>query len=408
MTWCRFRPTSVIRVCAVALLSLGLVTGAMTSADAKRRSTVKKYAAVVIDAVSGEVLHAVNADKRNYPASLTKMMTLYLVFEALDSGQLALDQPLKVSRRAARQPPSRLGVGRGKTIAVDDAILALVTKSANDVAAVIAESLGGSEREFAKIMTRKARSLGMSRTTFRNASGLPHSKQLTTARDLAQLARALLTDFPHYYHYFGTRAFTYAGRTHRNHNKLLKSFPGTDGIKTGYIHASGFNLAASVERDGRRLIGVIMGGRSARSRDRQMAKLLSQSFASLPNIDPAVSPEIVKVAKKSSTRNGKKVNGHKKPNPVAAESWSIEVGAFDSFARAHLAVTRTATTLPRVLMRAKISIERENTDGDASFRARLTGMTEAKARRACRLLAEKDMPCSTIQSAPDLEVAEKS
>ena len=214
-------------------------------------SASARYASVVIDTLTGQVLHEVNADTRNYPASLTKMMTLYLTFEALESGRWTLNTRLKVSRRASRMPASRLGLRRGERIRVEDAILALVTKSANDVAVVVAEALGRSETKFARLMNRKAQALGMSRTSFRNASGLPNRRQLSTARDMATLALALIEDFPDYYQYFSTADFKYRGRRHENHNALLAHYEGTDGIKTGYTRASGYNLVASSVRDGR-------------------------------------------------------------------------------------------------------------------------------------------------------------
>ena len=248
---------------------------ALLPADAEAR----RYASIVIDAGTGEVLHARHPHRKAFPASLTKMMTLYMTFEALQSGRLKPNQKLKVSKRAAKMPPSKLRLKAGQAIAVEDAILALVTKSANDVAVVIAEALGGSEVKFAKMMTKKARELGMSRTVFRNASGLPNSKQLSTASDMATLALALLRHFPAQYAYFSTRKFTYGGRKYNNHNKLLKNFKGTDGIKTGYTHASGYNLVASAVRGNRRLIGVVFGGRTGGSRDRHMRKLLSKGFA---------------------------------------------------------------------------------------------------------------------------------
>ncbi|MCZ6467248.1 MAG: D-alanyl-D-alanine carboxypeptidase, partial [Alphaproteobacteria bacterium] len=237
-----------------------------------------KYASVIMDAETGRVVHAVNANTRNYPASLTKMMTLYMVFAALEDGRLSMDQRLKVSARAARQPSSKLGLRKGQTITVKQAILAMVTKSANDVAATVAEALSGSERNFALTMTATARRLGMDRTIFRNASGLPHRGQQSTARDMAVLARALITDFPRHYHFFSTRTFTFGGIRHRNHNKMIATYDGADGIKTGYIRASGFNLVASAKRGDRRLIGVVFGGRSARGRDRHMATLLDKGF----------------------------------------------------------------------------------------------------------------------------------
>lgn len=219
------------------------------------------YATIVVDAKTGAVLSEQNADQANYPASLTKMMTLYLVFDALERHQLTLKQPIAVSRHAATQAPSRLGLTAGQTITVEQAILALVTKSANDAAVAIGEELGGTESRFAEMMTRRARRLGMSSTTFRNASGLPNPSQVTTARDIATLGRALWRDFPQYYPYFSRDRFTYRGRVIANHNVLLRTYPGADGIKTGYIRASGYNLAASAVRNGRRIVAVVLGGR---------------------------------------------------------------------------------------------------------------------------------------------------
>ena len=244
-----------------------------------------RYASIVIDAETGEVLRSRNADIRRYPASLTKMMTLYLLFEAIDEGRLSLTSKLKVSKRAAGQPASKLGLRAGSTIRVEDAIKALAVKSANDIAVVVAEALGGTEVEFARKMTRKAQALGMSRTTFRNASGLPNRKQRSTARDMAQLARALMRDFPHRYHYFDDQRFRYSGRVHRTPNRLLDSYRGMDGIKTGYIRASGFNLVASAERDGRRVIAVVFGGKTARSRNSHMASLLDLGFTRIAERD---------------------------------------------------------------------------------------------------------------------------
>lgn len=242
------------------------------------RSAQANYASLLMDASNGQVLYEANADLPRYPASLTKMMTLYMVFEALNDGRLTLGQPLYTSTHASIQSPTKLGLRPGQQISVEDAILALVTKSANDAAAVVAEALGGSEEYFGWQMTAKAQQLGMSNTTFTNASGLPDRRQITTARDMAILALALLHDFPNYYQYFATERFYWGGAAHANHNRLLGAYPGVDGIKTGYTHASGFNLVASAQRDGRRLIGVVMGARSAGSRSAMMTSLLDQAF----------------------------------------------------------------------------------------------------------------------------------
>jgi D-alanyl-D-alanine carboxypeptidase len=234
---------------------------------------------IVIDAATGQILSQDNPDALNYPASLTKMMTLFLTFDALEHHRISLDQQFTVTRHASVQQPSKLGLRPGTTIAVRDLILAVVTHSANDAAVVLAENLAGSEPAFAIRMNAEARALGMTRTNFRNASGLPDRFQYTTARDLSKLALALYRTFPKEYAYFATENFTYNGETYGNHNHLMEAFEGMDGIKTGFINASGFNLAASAVRNNRRLIGVIMGGRTAQSRDMEMAELLDDAFA---------------------------------------------------------------------------------------------------------------------------------
>lgn len=254
----------------------------------------EKYAAMVIDHHTGKVLFARHVDASRYPASLTKIMTLYVLFDEMDAGRVKLSDRITISKHAAGMPPSKLGLKAGSTIRVEDAIRALVTKSANDIAAAVAEHIAGTESAFAKRMTRKARALGMSRTTFRNASGLPNSKQKTTARDMVTMSRAIMTNHPRYYRYFSTRSFRYKGRAYRNHNRLLGSVKGVDGIKTGYTRASGFNLTSSVKRKNRHLVAVVMGGRSGRSRDQHMASLLSQYMSkgvarkSPPRVPPGV------------------------------------------------------------------------------------------------------------------------
>jgi D-alanyl-D-alanine carboxypeptidase len=265
---------SLLRITfAFALPLLMLAVIAAPSAEARR-----VQASIVVDAATGEVLSASNADISTYPASLTKMMTLYLLFEAMQDGRVKLTDSITFSKFAAGQAATNLNVDKGDRISVETAILALIVRSANDAATAIAEHLGGTEAGFARLMTNKAQMLGMTRTTFRNANGLPDPKQRTTARDMATLSIALVRDFPQYYGYFKRTSFKYRGVTFRGHNKLLKSFKGYDGIKTGYIRASGFNLASSAERDGRRLVVVVLGGTSPSMRDRRVADLLTQGF----------------------------------------------------------------------------------------------------------------------------------
>jgi D-alanyl-D-alanine carboxypeptidase len=236
------------------------------------------FAAIVVDANSGKTLYGRNENELRHPASVTKVMTLYLLFEQLEKGRFQLDSELTISAHAAVQAPTKLGLRPGRTIEVEDAIKAVVTKSANDIAVAIAEAIGGDEETFASMMTRKARALGMSRTVYRNASGLPNSDQVTTAHDLAILGRSIQERFPRYYRYFSTRVFQYAGRAHPNHNHLLGQIEGMDGIKTGYTRASGFNLLSSVKRDGHHIISVVLGGKSAAGRDRIMANLIEDQI----------------------------------------------------------------------------------------------------------------------------------
>jgi D-alanyl-D-alanine carboxypeptidase len=237
-----------------------------------------KDAAIVVDGVSGHVIYARNENLPRFPASLTKMMTLYVLFEALDKGSLKIDTQLVTSTYASGVYPTKLGLKPGETISVDLAIKAVAVLSANDAAVVVAEGLSASESRFAERMTAKARTIGMTGTTFQNASGLPNPRQVTTARDMALLGRRLAYDYPQYYHYFATPSFTYKGRVYSTHDHLLASFSGTDGIKTGYTRASGFNLVSSVVRNDRHLVGVVMGGISVPSRDREMMRILSDGF----------------------------------------------------------------------------------------------------------------------------------
>jgi D-alanyl-D-alanine carboxypeptidase len=272
-------------------------------ADARRRrhrapAYNPPYAALVVDANTGAVLHASHADAQRHPASLTKIMTLYLLFEQLDAGRIKLATELEASAHSAAQAPSKLGLKPGETLSVENAIRAVVTKSANDVAVMIAEKIGGDEPGFARMMTRKARALGMKSTRYVNASGLPDDEQVTTARDQVLLGRAIQERFPKYYRYFATRSFTFRGRTIRNHNRLLGSVEGVDGIKTGYIRASGFNLVSSVHRGDRFIVAAVFGGRSGSSRDARMRELIAKYMPkastkhTAPPIIDHVEPEI--------------------------------------------------------------------------------------------------------------------
>jgi D-alanyl-D-alanine carboxypeptidase len=403
---------------AIAKLTIvGLAIGLLsTSPEAQA-----KYASIIIDADTGEVLHEVNPDGMNYPASLTKMMTLYLAFEALDSGQLKLDQKLPVSAHAASRAPSKLGLIPGDSVAVRDLILALVTKSANDAASVVAEGLGGSETAFAERMTQKARKLGMKNTVFHNASGLPDPLNRTTARDLATLARALYRDFPDHYHYFATREFVYHGVVHANHNHLMSSFQGMDGIKTGYINASGFNLAASAKRDNRRLIGVVMGGQSARARDAHMAQLLNEAFASRRGnmmVAKAEEPDDVESTPAVPAKRGIAARAVSALSPVSRaeaapvsgdagtlrkaservgrlQHWSVQLGAFSHHAAAEKAVASVAK-LPVAKGKAAVILDPAKTDTERLYRARLVNFTKKEANAVCSSLHKRHLKCSVV------------
>lgn len=268
------------RFCARAQATLGLraiaAAAVLAAALLANPASAAPDAAIVVDANTGKVLYSSNANARRYPASLTKMMTLYLLFEAIETGQTSLNDRITMSAHAAAQAPSKLGMKPGQTISVRDAILALVTKSANDVAVAIGEHIAGTETKFAQLMTARAHDLGMSRTVFKNASGLPNTAQVTTAHDLAILGRALREHYPQYYSYFSTPSFVWNGRRIANHNRLLGRVAGVDGIKTGYTRASGFNLVTSVNRGGRLVVAVVIGGETSKSRDNEMAGLLDK------------------------------------------------------------------------------------------------------------------------------------
>jgi D-alanyl-D-alanine carboxypeptidase len=323
--------------------AFGFVAAVFTISSNPTRAA--PYADIVIDANNGTVLHSTNPDAQRHPASLTKIMTLYLLFEQLEAGKLKLDSQLNVSAEAAGQMPTKLGLKPGSTLAVEDAIKGMVTRSANDAAAVVAEAIGGDEAQFAKLMTRKAQALGMTRTVYKNASGLPNDDQVTTARDQAILGRAVQERFPRYYKYFSIRTFTFRGQSISNHNHLLGSVEGVDGIKTGYTNASGFNLVTSVHRGNRYLVAVVMGGGSGGSRDARMRELINDKIAQASTkrttsmVAEAEAPEIKSEAKVAA-----------KPEPKPAPKSEAKVAAkvepkAESKAEPRFAVA-SATSLP--------------------------------------------------------------
>ena len=372
-----------------------------------------KYASFIINENTKRIYHNANADTRNYPASLTKIMTLYLVFDALKSKKISMSSKFKVSKRATRQPPSKLNLSAGSNITVKNAILALVTKSANDVATVIAENLGKSERNFARLMTRKAKKLGMTRTTFRNASGLPNRGQLSTARDMATLGIAIRKNHPKFFKLFKTKSFIYKGIKYTNHNNLLGSYSGTDGIKTGYTNASGFNLVASVERNGQRIIGVVFGGKKARSRDKHMVTLLNKYFKTTlskplvriakPSELPKTRPKIVVAEKNIKNFNiPPEIINNIIPNDIE-EDWFIQIGAFKNRLNAHKAARNARNIVPEQLgnLPASLSkITKSSTNNNLQYlwRVRFVELAENQARSVCAELWTSGLSCIPLPS----------
>jgi D-alanyl-D-alanine carboxypeptidase len=428
-------------------------------------------ASIVIDANTDTVVSQLNPDRLLHPASMSKLMTLYLTFEALEQGRITLQRTLPVSAHAESMSPTKLGLAAGESIRVEDAILSLVTLSANDAAVVLAEGLGGSEDRFGQLMTRKAHQLGMVNTNFRNSNGLPDPAQISTARDMAILCRALIKRFPSYYHYFSVREFTYNGIEYTNHNHLMSRYEGMDGLKTGLTNASGFNLAASAVRNGRRLIGVVFGGTSAIQRDDYMAELLDEGFhsagsmamttalpppipahkptdltsAAVPSPNPGdiplpptptpllASPSLVSPSKPASigalaAANGegdiespedtrrttpalqiaiaapaprpaglgktssKAAPAQTPPSADKSSKWSIQVGAFATRKAGEQAIQQAMRRAPVLLQNAIAAIATLPKNHATVYRARLTGLDAADARKACHLLAH----CQTV------------
>lgn len=364
---------------------------------------------VVVDADTGLVVQAKNADIKRQPASLTKMMTAYMLFDAIEKGRVTLKQKLHVSARAERQPASRLGLKKGSKISVEKAVLALVTKSANDVATVIAEALGGSEEGFAKMASNVAYELGMSSTVFRNSSGLYHSKQKTTARDMAILGMALMRHFPQYYSVFSTKKFVFNGRTYTTHNNLLNAYRGVDGIKTGYIAASGYNLVASVKKNNKRLIGVVMGGKSSKSRDEMMTSLLEESFRKL-NIVWNIPPVPKRKPKMVLAQSSLPIPEHKPldkaiamvlSSPIERDTlkdagkWAIQVGAFTNYMTAKKIAFDASNFLGAYLGKKNIQILPQDFGEKIGviYKSKVLGMNKKQAQKACLVLKRNEKPC---------------
>jgi D-alanyl-D-alanine carboxypeptidase len=418
----------------IALVVATTVAALVPATDAAAQS---KRAAIVIDANTGKTLYSSNADALRYPASLTKMMTLYMTFEAMTAGKISKNTRVPFSQYAAARPPTKLGVRPGASITVEQAILGLVTKSANDAAAALGELLGGSEANFARMMTTKARKIGMSSTTFRNASGLPDGAQKTTARDMATLGIALREHFPKYYSYFSTRSFAFGKSRMSNHNRLLGQVAGVDGIKTGYTRASGFNLVTSVKSGDRKLVAVVMGGTSGAERNNTMKKLIAAYLPKASTRDGGalvaarkIEAQDPVVASLVETKRAKAPVPAARPEapvevayarpqprpeePIAdavevaaidpvktssvASGWVIQVGSVGSEAEARALLDKTSDKAASLLASASPFTERFDKGGTTYIRARFSGFpSQTQATKTCAALKKRSIACYAVQ-----------
>ncbi|HHL43237.1 MAG TPA: D-alanyl-D-alanine carboxypeptidase [Hellea balneolensis] len=414
-----------LRIISAYFLALWLLGGMVAQAK-----PAQKYASIIVDADTLEILHARKIDSSRYPASTTKMMTLYLVFDALDRGEIHLHDKMKVSRFAANTPPVKLGLRAGSTISVENAIKALTVRSANDVSVVIAEHLGGTQENFARMMTQKAKALGMRSTRFKNPHGLPDPEHITTARDMAKLAKAHFQNHARYYHFFGVKSFHYQGRTYTNHNRLLGRIEGVDGFKTGFTNASGYNLVISAKRGGHRIIAVVLGGATGRSRDQHMADLIDRGFEVIrqnalratntqalyaDNQAPLIrkyetspAPDYIKAFTLRAGYGAQNTPSRVTIGPASAASlpaanplhhWSIQIGAFSS-ARAAQMANRALIAQPEYQLRDdQGTIHPVSLNGRFLYRARIGDLSFERARKICQALGAQERACQLISPA---------
>ncbi len=387
----------------------------------------ERYASIVVVEQTGEVLHARHANRLRHPASLAKIMTLYLLFDAIERKEIGLDDRLRVSQKAEKTRPSKLGLKANSTISVEDAIRALVTKSANDVAVVIAERISGGEAKFAGKMTKTAQLLGMRRTRFANSSGLPDKRQVSTAKDMAILAAAIRKDFPHMYRYFSLTKFVFNERIYNNHNSLLGKVPGVDGLKTGYTNGAGYNIAVTAEQDGHRIIAVVFGGATATQRDNHVKKLLKAAFqqlnkrqllsASATPVEPV--PDLTQIpveapaglhseiAQGSAAKRGVRIviEGQELPETdrnqdKTAKTWIIQVGAYADRSQAEARLDAISQLLLPALQNASPVVETAKRGDKTLFRARFRGLEQVSAAQACHTLSNQGQPCFTLAGQP--------
>lgn len=384
------------------------------SAPAVPQTEGPKWAAIVVDANDGSVLYEKNAESPRYPASLTKMMTLYLLFDAIENRRITLNSKLDISSKAASQPQTNISLNKGDQLSVRTAIDALIIRSANDVAMAVAENLGGSQDGFARMMNRKARELGMTKTRFYNPAGLPDDRQMTTASDMARLGIAIKRDFPEYYHLFKKSSFEYNGKTYKTHNRVVGRYPGADGIKTGYIRASGFNLVTSVTRGDMRLIGVVLGGYSSSARDQEMMNMLDRtifaqagkkkttavaSAASKKTTDSETKPSVSfsEESMPSLPQLPVETSSNTLPSFVSERNWAIQVGAFPTIEQAERAAANAKKIARTELENTQLQITQVMKDGIVYNRSRLIYLNADQARYACSALVEQKKQCMVIR-----------
>lgn len=354
---------------------------------------------IMIDVESGKILSQYNADERRFPASLTKLMTLYLTFEALDKGYLKMTDKLVTSRHASNMEPSKLGLRPGQTIQVKHAVNALIVKSANDCAVVLAEALADTESQFAQKMTDKAKKLGMKNTVFKNASGLPNPQQKTTARDMAKLAEAMYHDFPQYYSLFSQKTYTYNGRKLYTHNHVLSQFKGADGMKTGYTRAAGFNIVTSAQRKGNRVIAVTMGHKTYRERDQKVMNMMNSGLTQLARNDRDDTAKMY-ASLKPLTNSSFNEELHTASDDVSDKIWGVQLGAFSNYAKARNYALKIKRSTQQFFKGKNISIEPVASGAAVVYRSKIVGFARNDADSACRKLKSKNQSCIVVAAKP--------
>ena len=387
---------------------------------------------ILIDAANGDVMYEMNADERRYPASLTKLMTLYITFNALENNHIKLTDKLKVSRTAAGRSPSKLGVRAGETITVKDAIMAVIVKSANDCATVLAEHFAPTEADFAVLMTNTAHKLGMNNTTFKNASGLPNKQQKTTARDMAVLAMAVYHHFPQYYKWFSAKSFQYKGKTIGGHNYILKTFAGADGMKTGYTAASGYNIITSAKRSGKRVIAVTMGHNSVGERDKKVSKMMDRGLVHMQQGDVDIAmlkneingrtvtqpkaTRLASVQKKSSAKTQTVRLAKAKSKPAAKSShiasisggrYAVQVGSFSDYQRARNYALTVKNKLAKKYAVHDIKVEKVQAASKTVYRSKVIGLAKNDANTICRNMKRSNQSCLVTADSGSMKMAQR-